>query len=57
MTLAPDDKFPSHLHDTLRWLIEMRMEVLFEVMSNDNPCSVLAADLSHLSADKYRATF
>lgn len=56
MTVAPDKKFPSHLHDTLRWLIEMRMEVLPEVVKRQ-PMLILAADLSHLSADKYRALF
>ncbi len=56
MTLAPDGKFASHLHDTLRWLIEMRSDVLPEVIQRQ-PMLVLRADLSHLSEDEVRTIY
>lgn len=55
-SLAPDGKFASHLHDTLRWLIEMRSDVLPEVIQRQ-PMLVLRADLSHLSEDEVRTIY
>ena len=56
MALAPDEKFASHLHDTLRWLIEMRTDVLSEVIKRQ-PMLVLTTDLSHLNDKEFRKLF
>ena len=55
-TVAPDEKFASYLHDTLRWLIELRPEVLSEVIQRQ-PMLVLATDVSHLSEEEFRKLF
>lgn len=58
MTLAADEKFPPHLHDILRWLIEMEKgaNVLSEVIKRQ-PMLVLSSDLSHLTDDKFGKLF
>ena len=55
-TLAPDEKFASDLRDTLRWLIEMRTDVLGEVIKRQ-PMLVLTTDLSHLNDGEFRKLF
>ena len=56
MTVASDEKFASHLHDTLRWLIEMRPEILSEVIKRQ-PMLVLRTDVSHLNDKEFRELF
>ena len=56
MTVAPDGMFPPHLHDCLRWLIEMRKDVLPEVIGRQ-PLIVLAGDLSHLTDSEFDGLF
>ena len=55
-TVAPDGKFPSHLHDTLGWLIGMRPEVLPEVIARQ-PMLGLRADLPHLCKGDFETLF
>ena len=55
-TLAPDEKFASDLRDTLRWLIEMRTDVLGEVVKRQ-PMLVLTTDLSHLNDKEFKKLF
>ena len=55
-TLAPDEKFASDLRDTLRWLIEMRTDVLGEVIKRQ-PMLVLTTDLSHLNDKEFKKLF
>ena len=52
MTVAPDGKFPPHLHDSLRWLIELRKDLLPEVIARQ-PLVVLAGDVSHLADNEF----
>ena len=56
MMLAPDQKFAPQLHDTLRWLIETRNDVLHEVIKRQ-PMLVLTADVSHLNDDEFNNLF
>ena len=56
LPVAPDGKFPPHLHDCLRWLIELRKEILLEVIARQ-PLIVLAGDLSHLSDSEFEVLF
>lgn len=55
-TIAPDKKFASHLRDTLRWLIEMRTDILDEIIKRQ-PMLVLTMDLSHLNDKEFRKLF
>ena len=55
-TLAPDGKFASHLHDTLRWLVEMRSDVLSEVVKRQ-PMLLFTTDVSHLNEKEFRKLF
>ena len=52
MAVAPDEKFPPHLHDCLRWLIVLRKDILREIVKRQ-PLIVLAGDLSHLSDNEF----
>ena len=52
MAVAPDGKFPPHLHDCLRWLIVLRKDILPEIVKRQ-PLIVLAGDLSHLSDNEF----
>ena len=56
MALAPDEKFASDLHDTLRWLIEMRADILEEVVKRQ-PLLVLTSDMSHLNDREFGKIF
>ena len=56
MTVAQDEKFASHLRDTLRWLIEMRTDVLSQVIKRQ-PMLVLTTDVSHLNEKNFRKLF
>ena len=56
MMLAPDQKFAPQLHDTLRWLIELRTDVLHEVLKRQ-PMLVLTTDVSHLGEDEFTKLF
>ncbi|MXY08828.1 MAG: hypothetical protein F4Y61_09300, partial [Rhodothermaceae bacterium] len=56
LTLALDDKFPSHLHDTLRWLIGIRPEILPEIIARQ-PMLGLRADLPHLCKGDFETLF
>ena len=53
ITTAPDGKFAPQLHETLRWLMEMRQDFLKEVVKRE-PMLALMSDLSHLSDREYR---
>ncbi|MCY4538901.1 MAG: hypothetical protein OXE52_11835 [Chloroflexi bacterium] len=56
MTIAPDEKFASDLRDTLRWLIEMRTDVLDEIIKRQ-PMLVLTTDVSHLNDKEFKKLF
>ena len=56
VTVAPDGMFPPNLHDCLRWLIELRKDILPEIISRQ-PLVVLAGDLSHLSDSEFEKLF
>ncbi len=56
MMLAPDQKFAPQLHDTLRWLVEMRSDVLSEVVKRQ-PMLLLTTDVSHLNEKEFRKLF
>ena len=56
MMLAPDQKFAPQLHDTLRWLVEMRSDVLSEVVKRQ-PMLLLTTDVSHLSEKEFTKLF
>lgn len=55
-TIAPDKKFASHLRDTLRWLIQMRTDILDEIIKRQ-PTLVLTTDLSRLNDKEFRKLF
>ena len=53
LTTSPDGRFAPQLHETLRWLMDMRPDFLTDVI-NRQPMLALMSDLSHLSERKYR---
>ena len=55
-TIAPDEKFASDLRDTLRWLIEVRTDVLDEMIKRQ-PMLVLTTDVSHLNDKEFKKLF
>ena len=48
----PTESFRRHLHDCLRWLIELRKEILPEIVKRQ-PLIVLDGDLSHLVDNEF----
>ena len=53
ITTTPDGRFAPQLHETLRWLMDMRHDFLKEVIKRQ-PMLALMSDLSHLSEREYR---
>ena len=53
LTTTPDGRFAPQLHETLRWLMDMRSDFLREVIKRQ-PMLALMSDLSHLSEREYR---
>ena len=53
ITTTPDGRFAPQLHETLRWLMDMRHDFLKEVIKRQ-PMLALMSDLSHLNKRQYR---
>ena len=56
LTTASDDQFAQPLYEVLRWLIEMRDDVLEKVVDTQ-PSLLLTTDLSHLQEKDLRSIY
>ena len=54
LTTTSDGRFAPQLHETLRWLMDMRPDFLKEVVKQQ-PMLALVSDLSHFSELQYRS--